>query len=342
MSGTSLDGLDLALCKFDFNEGNYSFKLVRSATIPYSKIWKNKLENAVKLSAENYFKLHAEYGRFIGIEINDFLKIYNKKPDFIGSHGHTVFHQPENGFTTQIGCGATISAITGISTICDFRSLDVALKGQGAPLVPIGDKLLFGKSEACLNIGGIANISFTKNKRVIAYDICVANMALNYLAEKLSLPYDRDGKIAATSAVDKVVLAKLNNLKFYKKTGAKSLGKEWFDKEFKVFIDDDKRVKKLLATVTAHIANVIAKELNRLQLKSVLITGGGAFNKYLISSISNLTNCKLVIPDSEIIAYKEAIIFGFLAYLRHRGEINSLKSVTGATKNNVGGAIYFG
>ena len=229
MSGTSLDGLDLALCEFFLNGEKYTYKIIKAKTLKYNNIWRKKLEEGRKNSLVEFLKLNVEYGEHIGIEIKKFL-YGQQKPDAIASHGHTVFHQPQNGFTTQIGCGANIAAVTGITTVCDFRSLDVALRGQGAPLVPIGDEKLFSDYGACLNLGGIANISFKKGNKRIAYDICEANMLLNYLSNKAGKNYDKGGAMAEKGSVEKSLLKKLNKKKFYKEKAPKSLGREWFEK----------------------------------------------------------------------------------------------------------------
>lgn len=343
MSGTSLDGLDLALCEFELYGLGYRYKIKAAKTLNYSVIWKKRLTDVKKATAEEYFALHAKYGKFIAEEVALFMKASGVTPDAIASHGHTVFHQPSKGFSTQIGCGATIAAITGITTVCDFRSLDVAYAGQGAPLVPIGDQLLFGEYQACLNIGGVANISFNdRSGNRVAYDVCVANMLLNYLAEKIKLDFDKGGEIARSGKIDATLLAFFNELDYYKQKGAKSTGREWFEKELKSKIDRSKlKIADLLLTSTEHIAARIGTEISENNLKKVLITGGGAFNSFLIERLRALTHCDLVLPRDEVINFKEALIFAFLGYLRLQGKINTLSSVTGARKNSIGGAVYF-
>lgn len=341
MSGTSLDGLDLALCEFESKNGKFSFKIVKAETITYTRLCASTLKNAHNLKALQFVSVNASYGKLIGEEINRFLKKTNKKAKAIASHGHTIFHKPELGFSAQIGCGATIAAVTKITTVCDFRSLDVANGGQGAPLVPIGDKLLFGNYDACLNIGGIANISFDKKGKRVAYDICEANMFLNYLAERTGKSYDKDGKIARSGKVNKKLLKELNVLDYYSKTGAKSIGREWFGETILKRIEKSRlEINNLLATATEHIAQIIANDLNKNKIKNVLVTGGGTFNKYLIELISERTDCELIIPDAKTINFKEALIFAFLGYLRLNEKINTLNSVTGAKSDSVGGAVY--
>jgi len=337
MSGTSLDGLDMALCRFYTENGQVRFELLCAETIAYEPVWKERLKNVYDATAEQYFKLHSLYGEFIAGQVNHFLEKHRQTASFIASHGHTVFHRPELSFTTQIGCGATIAAHTGIDTICDFRSLDVALKGQGAPLVPIGDRDLFPESESCLNIGGIANISFTKAGVTSAFDICIANMALNYLAEKLGHPYDANGAIAARGKLNKNMLSDLMNLK----TGEKSLGKEWFDQHFLPVLETHNcGVEHQLATCVEYIAIQIRGALVASSIQSVLITGGGAYNRFLTDRIKAYYKGTINIPSDNMIQFKEAIIFAYLGYLRMQEMTNTLSSVTKATHNSSGGCIY--
>ncbi len=343
MSGTSLDGLDIALCEFKESENGYEYQILDAETIPYTEIQRSKLKNCPQSSALEFAKLNQKFGKFIGKSVVTFLNKNKLKADAIASHGHTIFHQPGFGFTTQIGCGATIAASTDLTTVCNFRSLDVALNGQGAPLVPIGDKLLFGNHSACLNLGGIANISFDdeKNKR-IAFDICVCNIVLNHLANLKELPYDANGDLANSGKIDKDLLQILNSLDYYKNTRNKSLGYEWFETNFLNLINSSKNksIEDLLATFTDHAAFQIANVLNQNKIKSVLVTGGGAFNKHLITLIKQKASAEIIIPDDKITNFKEALIFAFLGYLRLNKKTNTLASVTGAKQNSIGGAVY--
>ncbi len=335
MSGTSLDGLDLATCQFD----EHGYKVLHAQTISYSDDWKLKLATAQNRSAFEIFQLHAEYGRFIGQALKSFFENTGVVPEAVASHGHTVFHQPQLGFSTQVGCGATISAVTGLTTVCDFRSKDVALGGQGAPLVPIGDELLFSEFEACLNIGGIANISFRKHQQRVAFDICVANMVLNHLANQVGQAYDKGGALAQSGKVNANLLKALESLDFYHIQGARSIGREWFETHFVPLLNHDTTLN-LLATFTEHAALRIAAVLNENKIQSVLITGGGAYNKYLIERTQSFTTATLTIPDATTVEFKEALIFAFLGYLRLDGKVNTLNTVTGAQTSSVGGAVY--
>lgn len=339
MSGTSLDGLDIALCDFKTENLITTFNLIAAETFLYEPVWKERLQKAFDASAEHYFELHSLYGELIAEKVNLFLEKNHQTVDFIASHGHTIFHRPQLGFSTQIGCGATMAAKTGIDTICDFRSLDVALNGQGAPLVPIGDRDLFHQYESCLNIGGIANISFTKNDKTQAFDICIANMALNYLTETIEKPYDDGGKMASAGICDPNLLQQLLGLQ----TNHKSLGREWFETQFLPLLNNSLiALNNKLATCAEYVAQNISKVLNEYHLNSVLISGGGAYNTFLVERIKVNYTGKIHIPSDDIIQFKEAIIFAYLGYLRVNEHPNTLSSVTKATKDSIGGCVYLG
>ncbi len=339
MSGTSLDGLDLALCQFGELDNKLNFKLLASETIKYDSNWKEKLNNVFDSTAVDYFKLNILYGTFIAEKVNAFLNKNNTKADYISSHGHTVFHQPANGFTTQIGCGATIAALTSIDTICDFRSLDVALNGQGAPLVPIGDRDLFNDYEACLNLGGIANISVTKNNTTIAFDVCMANLLLNYLSQIVGLEYDKSGELASKGIVNSELLNEMLSVE----THFKSLGRELFEQNFLPILEKHTvSVQDKLATCVEYMVVKINQTLIDANLKSILITGGGAYHTFFINQLKKRFTGTITIPNAEIIEFKEAIIFAYLGYLRINNKVNTLQSVTKAKRDSIGACVYVG
>ena len=340
MSGTSLDGLDLVACRFTCNE-SWKYEVLKAITVPYSHKWVNKLSNAALLSGIDLALLNNELGKFIGKQINEFCKDLEPKVDLISSHGHTVFHQPQNKLTVQIGSGASIAAITQIKVACDFRPQDVALNGQGAPLVPIGDELLFGEYDFCLNLGGIANVSFRENDERIAFDICPANMAFNLFIKELGYEYDMDGNFGRTGIVQDELLQLLNDLDFYKQNGPKSLGREWFDEEFLPLVRSFQlSPEDTLRTVYEHVSDQISLAVDQYPKGRMLITGGGAHNVFLIELLSEKTKHKTVVPSAQLIDFKEAIIFAFLGVLRLREETNCLKSVTGADRDHCSGIIY--
>ena len=337
MSGTSLDGLDIAHCEFWQENNNWKFNIVDAKTFKYNKNWLQKLSNAHNLSSKDLIELNNIYGNFIGEKVIEFS---NKRHiDFIASHGHTIFHNPEKGFTYQIGNGANIAATTKIKTIADFRTLDVSLGGQGAPLVPIGDKLLFSNYDYCINLGGFANISFCKNDTRTAYDICPVNIIANSLVLPLGLEFDKDGELGRTGSINNELLYKLNSLEFYSKKHPKSLGREWVEKNISPLLIENKiSINDALRTLYEHVAFQIS---DNLKYGNVLVTGGGTKNKYLISLIkqkSKLVN--FIIPDVQLIDFKEALIFAFLGVLKNNKQINTLSSVTGASIDSSGGAIF--
>jgi len=343
MSGTSLDGLDIAYCTFKFSEDKWTFKINESTTVIFPKNIEEKLKSAINMNGLDLMKTHNELGNYIGQSINDFINrgsIDTNGINCISSHGHTIFHQPESNLTTQIGNGANISAITKIPVICDFRTIDIALGGQGAPLVPIGDKLLFTEYNYCINLGGIANISFERNNKRVAFDICPVNIVLNKLSQGLGFDYDKNGDLAKTGKIDKKLLNQLNNLSYYKKLHPKSLGIEWIENEvFPIINLSSISTEDKLRTFTEHISIQISNNLNTNN-NSVLLSGGGTFNSFLAERIKANTNNQVIIPSNQIIDFKEALIFAFLGVLRLRKEVNCLQSATGASHDNIGGCIY--
>jgi anhydro-N-acetylmuramic acid kinase len=339
MSGTSLDGVDLALCVFEKRKAGWSFTIESAETISYTTVQKRNLSNLGNVNSERFSQEHVAYGKFLGELVKDFLKRNKSKADFVASHGHTVFHQPSKAFTTQIGEGAALSAACGLPVVCDFRSADVALGGQGAPLVPIGDKYLFGEYDACLNLGGIANISFEKSGKRIAFDICPVNMVLNKLASEKGKSYDRDGRLALKGKVQQSLLNRLNSVSFYKKPFPKSLGREDVEKHFlRILENNSSSTVDKLRTFCEHIAVQISAVAG--PGGSMLVTGGGTFNSFLMSRVNENCNMEIVIPGKQIIGFKESVIFAFLGVLRWRNEVNCLSSVTGALRDSSGGAVY--
>lgn len=339
MSGTSLDGLDIALCNFQIVKNKWSFDILQAETRKYSKYWQNQLTTIHTAGSEELAKLNVNFGHFLGDEINSFIQKLELKPDFIASHGHTIFHQPNKRYTVQIGDGNAIASKTGLPVVFDFRSKDVALGGQGAPLVPIGDKLLFPQYDYCINLGGIANISFELDEQRLAFDICPVNQVLNFLSNELGKAFDHEGKIASQGNLNFELLDRLNSLGYYKSDPPKSLGKEWVDEHILPLLKSFSiPLKDKLRTFTEHIAEQTARVINTTDAK-VLITGGGAYNSFLIDRIKEHTSSKIVIPDNILVEYKEAMIFALLGILRMRNEINCLSSVTGASKDSCSGLV---
>ena len=339
MSGTSLDGLDICYSQFVKNNGTWSFNILNSETIPYTSNWENRLKNAIYISSEELLELNADYGFYLGEKVNEFIQKFNiTTVDVIASHGHTVFHNPSKRYTLQIGDGRAIKQLTHIPVIYDFRSQDVLLGGNGAPLVPIGDQLLFSEFDACINLGGFSNISLIQDNKRIAFDICPVNIVLNKYANILGKNYDANGAFARKGIINNFVLEQLNHLDFYKKKHPKSLGIEWCNLELFPLLKDMEAID-VLATITEHSAIQISNTLNQFQLKKVLFTGGGSYNQFLIEKIQAKFSGKIIIPNKTIINFKEALIFAFMGVLRKNNEINVLSSTTGSSHNHSSGLI---
>lgn len=342
MSGSSLDGIDIIDAVF-WNDGEWRYEIIAKETIDYSDSWKKALSEAFYFTEEQLKQLDIQYGSMLGKTISDFIARNGIHPEIIASHGHTIFHRPEERYTLQIGDGQAIADECGITVINDFRTEDVLKGGQGAPLVPIGDKLLFHSYPICLNIGGIANVSYDVENQRIAYDICIANQALNYLSNTYdnTLSYDRDGEIARSGKINQELLGKLNALDYYYKNPPKSLGREDFeDKVLPLFDLRRMPVNDVMATFVEHIAIQVGRSVSRCATTTMIISGGGAKNKYLVERIRHNTKHQVFIPAVEIIDYKEALVFAFLGLLRKRGETNILKSVTGASSDSSSGKIH--
>ena len=346
MSGTSLDGLDLCLADFWQEGDQHRYDIVCAETRPYSAIWLSALGQAMQLSSVELLKLDRAYGTYLGTEAKSFLEKYGQSAEAVASHGHTVFHNPAEGYTLQIGHGGCIAEAAGLPSISDFRSSDVALGGQGAPLVPIGDKLLFSDYGAALNIGGFANISFTKpGGDRISFDICPANVVLNRLCQRLGLAYDAEGQIARSkrNEIDLQVLNRLDAHPYFALPYPKSLGAEWVEAELSWFYNSGIDTETLIATYTMHIGNQIAKAVTLAgNGTKVLATGGGVHNTFLIETIRRefTDQISTEVPTAELIDFKEALIFAFLGHLRLQNLPNCIPSVTGARRAAVGGAVY--
>ncbi len=348
MSGTSLDGLDLAYCQFNFSK-EWSFNIIQTKAIPFDETWQKRLQHVLNTDPLTLWKTHTYYGHLIAKEINQFIDEASLKAiDAIAMHGQTLYHNPQENISIQIGSGAAVAALTGYTTICDFRSVDIGLGGQGAPLVPVGDRLLFNQYGMCLNLGGIANISIQEIERQIAYDICGCNAYLNYYAAQLNKAYDEDGIIARSGKVDQELLSALNQLYYYKLSPPKSLDAGQVLEDLLQLDLHHLSAEDMLATLTEHIAQKISDDIllegKNAVNNQLLLTGGGTFNTFLIERFKYYLNDKisLVIPNEELIAFKEAIIFGFLGALRLEEQANCHKDITGARINNVGGAVYLG
>jgi len=352
MSGSSLDGLDMAFIHFEENAGEWTFEIEHVYCKTYTAEWKEKLAGVNDIRAKDYLLLHTAYGHWLGNSVNDFIneKNLHYRVQLIASHGHTTYHEPSSRMTAQLGDGAAIAAVTGIRTITDFRSADLALGGQGAPIVPIGEKLLFPDYDLFLNIGGIANISAKGDKR-IGFDVCPANRILNLLAAGTAKGYDDKGLLAAAGTVDEHLLDKLNQLHYYKQSYPKSLSNEYgLNEVYPLIVGAKLSDNDALATYTEHIAVQISESLISLKAQlsekiqpRLLITGGGAHNLYLIERIKNKVGpagIECIVPEESIVDYKEALVIALMGALRWREDVNVLHTVTGATKDSINGAVW--
>ncbi len=345
MSGTSLDGLDLALCSFHGEGTSWSYQLIRTGYQDYPPELRSQLEKAIGLKTTDLLSLDAQYGAWLGEQAAAFVGTDSDSLDAVASHGHTVHHRPELGFTFQLGAPQYVALSSGLPVIGDFRSGDIALGGQGAPLVPIGDRLLFSTYEFCLNLGGIANISFEAGGKRLAFDIGIANMLLNHLVKPLGLRYDSEGALARGGQINTALLEALNGLAYYKKPYPKSTGYEWFSEEILPLIEAfPDRPENQLRTATAHIAHQVALQVRKVSKKGtggILVTGGGALNTFLMELFQEelQPDFKVVLPNPKLIEYKEAIVFGLLGALRLCGQPNVLASVTGARRDSCSGIL---
>jgi anhydro-N-acetylmuramic acid kinase len=350
MSGSSLDGMDIAFVQLEESRGKWSHEILVADCLEYEQEWIDKLTGATSLMASDYQRLHAEYGHYMGTKVNAFMKehLLHHKVYFISSHGHTTFHDPARGMTHQLGEGAAIAAEVALPVITDLRAMDVALGGQGAPVVPIGEKYLFENYPICLNIGGISNISFKREGDYIAFDVCPANRVLNLLAQQRGLSFDNEGHLASVGTVSQQLLHDLNSLDYYKQPAPKSLSNRFgLDVIYPKIERYDLAVEDKLATYVQHIAAQVRRAVDSFKLidpVKMLATGGGALNNYLMEQIQAALNekVKVIVPDDSTVKFKEALIIAFMGALRWREQENVLRSVTGARKDSIGGAVWMG
>jgi anhydro-N-acetylmuramic acid kinase len=344
MSGSSLDGLDIAACHFQVADNKWTYHILAADTCSYPESLRKEL---AELNGSRNTRLQQfvskELGRFTGHAIHHFLQENNlPAPMAISSHGHTTLHLPAEGLSIQIGDAAEIASITGLPVLYNFRNADIAAGGQGAPLVPVCDILLFNQYDICLNIGGIANISYQRNTERIGYDICAANQLLNHLAARLKLDYDADGKMAAAGKLLEPLLDALNQVSFLQQAAPRSLDNSFVRNNWIQILDaEDAPIHDLLHTATEHIAMQIARHISEtgIQQPNILLTGGGVYNSYLIRRISELSGLPLSLPEHEVIRFKEALAMALMGALRLRNEPNFLPTVTGAAVAVSGGEI---
>lgn len=351
MSGSSLDGLDIAFVEIHESGRKWGFEILHAECYPYSPEWQERLQGATSLSAYDYLLLHTAYGRYLGEQVNRFIAAHNldHRVQLIASHGHTVFHDPANRMTAQLGDGAALAAVTGLNVISDLRAVDVALGGQGAPIVPIGEKLLLPGYDFYLNLGGIANLSAARpDSNNIAFDVCPANKVLNLLVKSLGKSFDDNGTIAAGGKCLDAVLADLNRLPYYTQDAPKSLANE-FGSEivFPMLQQTGISTADALNTMVHHVVDQVCRSVQEYrdspEPKRLLVTGGGALNGFMTGLLSKKLaeiNVELVIPDATLIEFKEAVVMALIGVLRWRQDENILASVTGAERDSINGAWW--
>ena len=346
MSGTSLDGLDLCYCLIKNDGDTWSFEIIETQSISYEPEMKAKLKNSIHLKADELLQFHNQYGSWLGEQSKSFISEKKLDVDYIASHGHTTHHHPEKGLTFQIGSGQHLANASEYKVICDFRSNDVALGGQGAPFVPIGDQLFFSNYDFCLNLGGISNISFNENGKRIAYDIGLANMVLNHITQKSNLAFDDGGKLARSGQLNQSMFSQLNDLEYYSLPYPKSIGYEWFIEKVVPIVERiTDSMENKLHTAVHHICEKVAQAIFNHEKKNhstLLVTGGGALNDYLIETLQEKLGPKteVIVPSKELIEFKEALVFALMGALRIENKINVLMSVTGAARNSSSGVLY--
>ncbi|HEX6334016.1 MAG TPA: anhydro-N-acetylmuramic acid kinase [Flavisolibacter sp.] len=353
MSGSSLDGLDLVFAEFIHQGGDWTFEIIAADCYEYDEEWKDRLVNAVRLNAYEYQLLHAAYGRYLGQQVNRFIENHQLqfRVGLVASHGHTTFHAPQLKMTAQLGDGAAIAAETRLPVVSDLRALDVAFGGQGAPIVPIGEKLLLKEYDMFLNLGGIANISFADPAKYIAFDVCPANRVLNMLAGSDGKEFDAEGQMAAMGNINEKLLEQLNELPYYRQPFPKSLPNSFgtetvyrLVRSFGLTHNDE------LRTMTEHIVMQVQRAADAAQgaasaSRRLLVTGGGAFNTFLVERLTEALGSigiTVVVPGEELVKYKEALVMALIGVLRWRQENNVLHSVTGASQDSIGGAVWIG
>jgi anhydro-N-acetylmuramic acid kinase len=355
MSGSSLDGLDIACVEFETSGGRWKMQVLAACCEPYTEEWTEKLRSSTKLAARDYLLLHSEYGHYIGKALNRFIDAHELqyRVGLISSHGHTSFHLPPM-MTGQLGCGAAIAAETGLPVVNELRAMDLAFGGQGAPIVPMGEKMLWGDHAFFLNIGGIANVSWTRPDGSVAFDICPANRVLNMLAAKLGQAYDAGGAIAASGKLHQALLAQLNNLPYYGKPYPKSLANDFGTETVYPLLGNSgvADTADLMRTYVEHIAQQTRRAmlmmlssggLTHAGNQRMMVTGGGAFNHFLVQRIAQMLEPLGIVAEAaepNLVNYKEAIVMAFLGVLRWREEPTVFSSVTGAREDSVGGALW--
>lgn len=353
MSGSSMDGLDLAFIRLNTEVGkpgllSASYELLHGATMPIPEELLNQLKYSSKLDALSLLTLDQDFGSWAGKAIDTAIKQTSFSPSLIGFHGHTVFHFPDRKVSFQLGHGAVLSAYTQLPVVTDFRSQDMALGGQGAPMVSIAEKWLWPDYSGFLNLGGICNITLKKTKEAYeSADIWVCNQILNHLAREVGHSYDDRGLIAAKGLPIDELIEALLLAEWFEKKAPKSLDNSYLYEEviplFNKYRDYSTGDKLHSAVIV--IAKAIANHVNAVYHSEaiqggIMLTGGGALNDFLVEKIRAELTCDIFLPDLETIQFKEAIMVAFAGWLRWRGLPNFIKEATGAKSDAIGGVLH--
>jgi len=342
MSGSSKDGIDASLLKFSNHNDDFNWEVVNHFLIDAPNDVMKLLDINESDSLAKVLYHDFEFARFLSQEI---LKIKEKyEIDYVAIHGHTVLHLPEKGSTFQMGSAATISSLTGLNAIDNFRLQDIALSGTGTPLAPLADTYLFPGFDAYINLGGIANISVVQKSKVIGFDVCPCNQVLNYFAQKIGLPFDTNGIHAKGGIAHNTVLKEWSEISFFSKKPPKSLDNNWIQKKHIPFIETfNLSPKDTLATYTKLIVRLLHETLIKYEIKNVFLSGGGIQNLYiqeLFSEIANRDELTVTIPNLDVINYKESMLMALVGYFRITEQVNIFNSVTGASASSIAGALY--
>ncbi len=351
MSGSSRDGLDIVFALIEEQRGKWSYTLEEAVCEPYPEFWQKALDMDLAMPFPAFLELHSAYGRYLGERVMAFIQERNLKHrvHFIASHGHTAYHNPGARTGFALGDGAQLAAITGLPVITDLRSMDLALGGQGAPIVPIGDRLLFSDYPFLLNIGGIANLTMRTDSGYLAGDIGPANQVFNRLAGRKGMDMDRGGELAAKGKLSPEILQRLADQEYYRLPMPKSLSNEKALALMDPLWESGLEVEDALATAQAHLVAQIVRSLESVHGREkggrMLVTGGGAFNHQLMAQLSGALaplSIEPVVPEKELVEFKEALVMALMGVLRWREETNIYGETTGASRDHVGGALWMG
>lgn len=351
MSGTSLDGIDIALCEIN----SVKCVCIHSAEFPFEPKLKEDVLRAINSPVTLSFigELDTRLGELFAQAILSFIQdnqIDAQKIRAIGLHGQTLWHQPNGDFpfSMQLGNPNVVSVQTALAVVADFRGKDIALGGQGAPFAPAFHKEIFGalgRKTAVVNIGGMANITFL-NDALSGYDTGPGNVLMDYwISQTKNLPYDKEGIFAACGRVNEALLQSFLSDDYFHKIPPKSTGREYFNPTwlsnhmpiFQTLQEED--IQRTLLELTAQ---TITDALQNSSVELLIVCGGGAKNSFLMQRLHELAQIEVTTSDTYGVSgdFMEAMAFAWLAYKRIHLEKVELSSVTGAKEDAILGALY--